>query len=89
MQHIATIARSYNSQLVKTNKTNCQSVATVDQLLIKHAELIEQPYAKWFAKRFYSISPEIVDRLASEARADGKNPARLFSYLIKKYAQST
>ena len=77
-----------NSQLaIGINKfkpiANCK---LVDKLLDTYTELIDPSYKKWFASRFYSISPEMVERAASEARVDGKNPKKLFVFLIKKYS---
>lgn len=89
MNHISeTIA---NSQLDKSFNpiANSQSVATVDQLLIEYSALIEPQFAKWFAKCFYTMQPEVVHKLASEAKVDGKYPKRLFAYLVRKYAKST
>lgn len=63
---------------------NRQLVKTVDQLLAEYDELIEPEYKKWFAEKFYLIHPDVVRRCASEAKQEGKNPKRLFSFLIKK-----
>lgn len=53
-------------------------------MLETYTELIDPNYTKWFAKRFYTLKPEIIARCASEARVDGRDSKRLFSYLIKK-----
>lgn len=56
----------------------------VDKLLDDYSELIDSRYVHWFAKRFYYIPFDTIHRCASEARQDGKNPQRLFAFLIKK-----
>lgn len=65
-------------------KTNSQ---LVDILLMDCENLIEPEYQKWFARKFYDLDESTVRQLASEAKADGKNPKRLFCYLINKAAQ--
>lgn len=56
----------------------------VDTLLSDYSDLIDHTYVKWFAKRFYTMPFDLIHRCASEARQDGKNPQRLFVFLIKK-----
>ncbi len=67
----------------KTNKPIANSLL-VDQLLRDYSDLIAPSYTKWFAKRFYTIPFDAIHKCASEARADGENPQRLFAFLIKK-----
>jgi hypothetical protein len=63
----------------------------VDHLLYEYRELIEPQYVKWFAKRFYVLPYDTIHRAASEAKQDGNNPKRLFSFIINKHynAKST
>lgn len=56
----------------------------VDTMLQDYAHLMDASYIKWFAGKFQYMSAEEVARCASEAQADGKDPKRLFSFLIKK-----
>ena len=56
----------------------------VDVLLETYAELIDPRYTHWFAKHFYYMNEDVVTQCASEARADGKDSRRLFSFLIRK-----
>lgn len=75
-----------NSQLPIGNK-NLKPIANsqlIDTLLETYESLIDPDYKKWFAKAFYYMTPEAVAQCASEARADGKDARRLFSYLVKK-----
>jgi hypothetical protein len=72
----------------KTNSpiglSNRMSSKDVDFLLQDCGDLIVTSYTPWFAKRFYMMNRELIQRLASEARQDGKNPGRLFYHLINK-----
>lgn len=57
----------------------------VDTLLEDCSDLIDPKYRKWFAARFYQLSPNEVQQAASEARQDArKSPQRLFTHLINK-----
>lgn len=58
--------------------------STVDSLLNEYSSLIDVRYTSWFASRFMYMSAEGVARCASEATADGKDPKRLFAFLIRK-----
>ena len=73
---------------VKTNRTiglpYRLSNEEVDLLLQDYRDLIDVRYTPWFAKRFYYMTVEQVQRYASEARQDGKNAQRLFSHLVRK-----
>lgn len=71
---------------VKPEKPIANSLL-VDQLFGEYSELIDKRYKLWFLKRFNHMNPELIRRAASEAKADGKNPQRLFTFLIKKYCQ--
>lgn len=72
-----------NRQSDKTLKPIANSLL-VDQLLKDYSDLIQPTYKKWFAQRFYTVPAERVANLASEARADGKDPQKLFAFLIKR-----
>lgn len=64
---------------------NCQlTTEEVDLLLNEMSSLISEQFKPWYALTFRTLGKEKVYELASVAKADGKNPARLFSYLIKK-----
>lgn len=38
----------------------------------------------WYIKRFYALGNDKILQLASIAKSDGKNPQRLFTYLLNK-----
>lgn len=46
--------------------------------------LVNNQYKGWYCSAFFKIGRERVLILASQARADGKDPAKLFSHLIQK-----
>lgn len=80
----------------RSSKTNCnqlegskvklskQEVLGCDIALSEYQDLIPTDFYKWHCKVFYKLGRERYARLASQARADGKNPARLFSFLLNK-----
>lgn len=64
---------------------NC-STKQVNILLKDCADLISPAYKDWYARTFYQLPAEVVQSLASQARADGREPAKLFSHLLKRNA---
>jgi hypothetical protein len=78
--HISNIPIANRSKLINPIGNS----QLVDMLLRDYAELIDPNYTKWFAKRFYTLPFDAIHRAASEARADGDDPRRLFAHLIKK-----
>jgi hypothetical protein len=76
-----------SSQLVSTgiNKfnttdTNCYEA---DHLFNQLTDLVNPQFRAWYCKRFYALGKDRVLILASQARADGRDPRKLFSTLIK------
>lgn len=64
---------------------NCQlTTEEVDSLLEEMSSLISPQFKPWYARTFRALGVDKVHELASLAEADGKSPARLFSYLLKK-----
>lgn len=47
-------------------------------------DLTNDTFKAWYCKVFYQLGIERVRVLASQARADGKNPKRLFSHLLQE-----
>jgi hypothetical protein len=45
---------------------------------------MSKEFYAWYCKAFYKLGRERFARIASEARADGQNPKRLFSFKIKQ-----
>lgn len=56
--------------------------AVYDDLL--EQGLINEKYKAWYCSSFFKIGRERVMILASQAKADGKDPQKLFSHLISK-----
>ena len=77
------------SQLIPTGKysgriptdINCYDNDKLYELL---SDLVNPQFKSWYMKQFYRIGRERVLILASQARADGKKPSRLFSLLLKQ-----
>jgi len=82
-------------QLVSTgiNKTlsiDKQLISTVtnkkydnDVLFDELADLVNNDFRAWYCGRFYKLGTQRVLELASIARADGREPKKLFSTLLK------
>mgnify|MGYP007100067716 CR=1 FL=1 len=84
------IGNSFINQSPIGNRGRSENSAIVDRLLEDYKDLIAPAYIKWFAKRFYTLPFDQIHACASEARHDGKDPQRMFSFLIKrKYNQLT
>lgn len=77
-----------NSEKIPEKNVRNSMSKIVDMLLQDYAELVDERYTKWFAKRFYAIPFDEIHKAAGQAKADGKNPQQLFAYLIKKAYES-
>lgn len=77
-----------NYQLVSTGKSNLIPTDTNwyenDFLFKELSDLVNPTFKAWYCKRFYALGKERTLQLASIARADGKEPRRLFSRLLKQ-----
>lgn len=61
---------------------NC-TVVEADQLFEMLPHLVNQQFKAWYCKQFYKFTRTRVMELAALASADGRNPQRLFSFLLK------
>ena len=61
-----------------------KNVGDAYYLCEQYSDLIGDKFVPWYIKCFVEIGRERVMILASQAKADGENPQRLFSYLLKK-----
>lgn len=89
MNPISSVINNQQDPIANRNKS-LKPIANsllVDQLLADYSSLIDVNYTKWFAARFYKLSPDRVSQCASEAKADGRNQQRLFAFLINKATQ--
>ena len=68
----------------KTIKLTKQEVQGCDIALSQYADVMHPDFYAWYCKAFYKIGRDRFHILASQARSDGKVPAKLFSSLIKK-----
>jgi hypothetical protein len=50
----------------------------------KSEGLVNEQFKAWYCKAFFKLGRERVMVLASQARADGKEPQKLFSHLVQK-----
>ena len=65
-------------QLSKEEKNVC------DIALGNYADLMHPKFYAWYCKAWYKIGEQRFHELYRIAKADGKQPAKLFSMLIKK-----
>lgn len=75
---IGTTVRNKNLKLTQ------QEVQACDIGLSAYQDLIQRDFYAWYCKAWYILGRAKFDLLASMARADGKDPKKLFSYLLKK-----
>lgn len=55
-----------------------------DSLFEELSDLTNPQFRGWYCKMFYKLGRAEVLKIASIAKADGKDPKRLFSMLLKK-----
>jgi len=55
-----------------------------DELFDNLSDLVNPEFRAWYCQRFHALGRDKVLVLASQARNDGLNPRKLFSYLLKK-----
>ena len=77
------------SQLIPTGKYSGRIPTDTnwyenDYLYDQLSDLVNNQFKGWYMKQFYRIGKERVLILASQARSDGKQPAKLFSKLLKQ-----
>lgn len=93
MKSTSSVAQVLNNTTVQlpTGVTNLNQLSTgsctveeADKLCEMYPDLVNQQFKAWYCKKFYALPRDKVIQLASQAYADGHNPARLFSYLLKK-----
>lgn len=58
-----------------------------DHLFNELEDLVNQRFKAWYCRMFYELGKDTVLKLASQARADGKYPPKLFSKLLKEHAK--
>lgn len=68
-------------------KLTSDEVRGCDIGLSQYADVMSPDFYAWYCKAWYRIGRERFHALAAQARADGKDPARLFSSLVKRELQ--
>jgi hypothetical protein len=71
-----------------SSKLNDIKLYDNDYLFVELNDLVNEQYRAWYMSAFYKLGKDLVLKLASIARADGKNQPRYFSYLIKQELQN-
>ena len=67
--------------IVTTDNCNAQEA---DQIFEMLPELVNQQYKAWYCRELYRLPRTKIIELASLAQADGSDPRRLFSFLLKR-----
>lgn len=62
---------------------NC-TVEEADQLFEMLPHLVNPQFKAWYCSRFYTMPRTRVMEIASLAAADGREPRKLFSFLLKQ-----
>ncbi len=83
---------SHLSQLIPTGKyseripTDTTDINCYDNdyLYMELSDLVNPQFKSWYMKCFYKLGKDRVLTLAAQARADGKQPRKLFSLLLKQ-----
>lgn len=81
LTHISQLVSTGRAKEIKPTDTNWYDN---DYLYKDLSGLVNDSFKPWYMKQFYRLGKDRVLVLAAQARADGKNPARLFSSLLKK-----
>jgi len=68
---------------VEENTTTGEKHNAVDTLFEDLIDLENVQFRKWYCKTYYTIGHERILVLASQARADGNDPKKLFSKLLR------
>jgi len=77
------------SQLVSTGRAN-EIIPTDtnwydnDHLYSQLSDLVNDSFKPWYMKQFYRLGKDRVLILAAQAKVDGRQPAKLFSSLLKR-----
>lgn len=76
---VATVLKSFKpTATVKT-----LDLEASNKLYMELSDLVNENFKLWYLKMFNRLGYQQVLHLASQARADGKNPRKLFSFLLK------
>ena len=65
-------------------KMSKEKVMACDVALSEYGDLINPEFRAWYCQAWYELGRNRFHELASQARADGTYPQKLFSHLLKK-----
>lgn len=93
VQNFSTIIKD-SKQLTTVGINNLNTTVTTvgnkykltESLYTELGGLVNDAFKPWYCKQFHRLGVDKVMQLASIARADGREPARLFSRLLKDAA---
>lgn len=71
-------------QNVVSVTTGKKEYKNIDMLYSDLSDLVNDQFKLWYCKSFNMLGFEKILVLASQARADGNDSKKLFSYLIRK-----
>jgi len=85
---IVTTGRNLNNPIVTIEttvggKTKDKVGQMCDLAMEDFSDLICPEFRAWYCKAYYKIGGERFTILAKQARADGKIPSKLFSFLLR------
>lgn len=83
-QSVAQLITTGINKLNPTDTTGSSKKYDNDHLFGMFPDLVNPTFKAWYCKVFYKLGKDLVLRLASEARADGKDKRKYFSVLLKK-----
>lgn len=66
------------------NKLEGRKYHDIDLLYNELSDLVNDKFKAWYCSAFFKLGREKVLNLASVAKADGKDPVKLFSHLLQK-----
>lgn len=85
MKHYQLVSTGITSNSIPTDiSTGIKRIYDNDILYEDLNDLTNDQFKCWYMKAFYKLGKDKVLVLASQARADGSNPKKLFSHLLKK-----
>lgn len=78
-----TFAKQISTEQLKEKNIGEEDWKECNVALSQYKDLVSDEFKPWYCKKFYELGAEKFHQIAGQAR-HGKNPRRLFSYLLKK-----
>lgn len=70
------------NNLNTTATDNCTPMQA-DELFVHLQDLVNPQFKAWYCQQFHGLTRTKVIQIAAQAKADGKDPRKLFSFLLK------